>query len=46
MVITDTQSNIHHLAQIIQAVDDSAEAETEIRVFPLKCANPNMWPMS
>ena len=41
IVVTDTQSNIRHLAQIIQAVDNSAEAETEIRVFPLKHANPN-----
>ena len=41
IVVTDTQSNIRHLAEIIKAVDDSAEAETEIRVFPLKHANPN-----
>jgi len=40
IVITDTQSNIRHLANIIQAVDNSAEAETEIRVFPLKYASP------
>ena len=41
IVVTDTQSNIRHLAEIIQAVDNSAEAETEIRVFRLKYANPN-----
>ena len=40
IVVTDTQSNIRHLAEIIKAVDDSAEAETEIRVFPLKYASP------
>jgi len=40
IVITDTQANIHHLMQIIKAVDDSAEAETEIRVFPLHYASP------
>jgi type II secretory pathway component GspD/PulD (secretin) len=40
IVITDTQSNIRHLAEIIQAVDNSAEAETEIRVFRMKYANP------
>ncbi len=40
IVITDTQANIHHLVEIIKAVDDSAEAETEIRVFPLAHANP------
>ena len=41
IVITDTQSNIRHLAEIIKAVDDSAEAETEIRVFHLKHASPS-----
>jgi len=41
IVVTDTQANIHHLAEIIKAVDDSAEAETEIRVFRLEHANPN-----
>ena len=40
VVVTDTQSNIHHLAEIIQAVDNSAEAETQIRVFRLKYASP------
>ena len=41
IVVTDTQSNIKHLMQIIQAVDNSAEAETEIRVFRLRYANPS-----
>jgi general secretion pathway protein D len=41
IVVTDTQSNIRHLMQIIQAVDGSAEAETEIRVFRLHYANPS-----
>ena len=40
IVITDTQANIHHIAEIIKAVDDSAEAETEIQVFTLTNANP------
>jgi general secretion pathway protein D len=40
IVVTDTQSNIRHLAEIIKAVDDSAEGETEIRVFYMKYANP------
>jgi general secretion pathway protein D len=40
IVVTDTQSNIRHLMEIIQAIDNSAEAETEIRVFRLKYANP------
>jgi type II secretory pathway component GspD/PulD (secretin) len=41
IVITDTQSNIRHLTEIIKAIDSSAEMETVIRVFPLKHANPN-----
>jgi type II secretory pathway component GspD/PulD (secretin) len=41
IVITDTQENIRHLIEIIAAVDSSAAGETEIRVFPLKFANPN-----
>jgi general secretion pathway protein D len=40
IVITDTQSNIRHLVTIVKAIDDSAEAETEIRVFRLHYANP------
>jgi general secretion pathway protein D len=40
IVITDTQSNIRHIAEIIRAIDNSAEAETEIRVFHLKYASP------
>jgi len=40
IVITDTQSNIRHIVEIIQAIDSSAEAETEIRVFRLKYASP------
>lgn len=41
IVITDTQQNIHHLAEIISAIDQSAAGETEIRVFQLHYANPN-----
>ncbi|HUB87027.1 MAG TPA: secretin N-terminal domain-containing protein [Verrucomicrobiae bacterium] len=40
IVVTDTQANIRHLVEIIQAVDNSAETETEVRVFRLKYANP------
>ena len=40
IVITDTQSNIRHLAEIIKAIDSSAEGETEIRVFHLNHASP------
>jgi general secretion pathway protein D len=41
IVITDTQQNIHHLVEIISAIDQSAAGETEIQVFPLRYANPN-----
>ncbi|MGH7952749.1 MAG: secretin N-terminal domain-containing protein [Limisphaerales bacterium] len=41
VVITDTQANIRHLVEIIEAIDSSAQGETEIRVFPLKHANPS-----
>ena len=41
IVITDTQANIKHLAQIIQSIDNSAEMETEVQMFALKYANTN-----
>lgn len=41
IVMTDTQSNIRHLVEIIRAIDTSAQSETEIRVFRLKHANPS-----
>lgn len=41
IVMTDTQSNIRHLVEIIRAIDTSAQSETEIRVFKLKNANPS-----
>ena len=41
IVITDTQANIRHLCEIIKAIDSSAEASTEIRVFHLQHANPS-----
>ena len=41
IVITDTQQNIHHLAEIISDIDQSAAGETEIQVFHLQYANPN-----
>jgi len=40
IVMTDTQSNIRHMVEIIRAIDSSAEAETEIRVFHLTHASP------
>lgn len=41
ILLTDTQSHIRHLAKIIVAVDNSAETETEIRVFRMTFANPS-----
>ncbi|HEV2318790.1 MAG TPA: secretin N-terminal domain-containing protein [Verrucomicrobiae bacterium] len=41
IVVTDTEQNIHHLVEIISAIDQSAAGETEIQVFPLRYANPN-----
>lgn len=41
IVITDTQQNIHHIVEIISAIDQSAAGETEIQVFHLNYANPN-----
>ncbi len=40
IVVTDTQSNIRHLVEIIKAIDSSAEGETQIRVFHLEHASP------
>ena len=41
IALTDTQANIHHMVEIIKAIDSSAEDETQLRVFPLKYADPN-----
>jgi type II secretory pathway component GspD/PulD (secretin) len=40
IVVTDTQTNIRHLAEIIKAIDSSAEDVTEVRVFHLDHADP------
>lgn len=40
IVMTDTQSNIRRVAEIIQAIDQSAEDVTEVEVFRLKYADP------
>jgi len=40
IVVTDTQTNIRHLAEIIKAIDDSAEDMTELRVYHLKHHDP------
>jgi uncharacterized membrane protein YgcG len=41
IIITDTQANIRHLAEIIKSIDSSAQTETSVQVFALKFANPN-----
>ena len=41
IVITDTQENIRHLMEIIEAIDSSAAGENVIQVFNLKYANPS-----
>lgn len=40
IIITDTQANIHHLMEIIKAIDDSAEMETEVHTYVLHYASP------
>jgi general secretion pathway protein D len=40
IVMTDTQANIHKVAQIIHDIDTGAEEFTELRVFPLHNADP------
>ncbi len=40
IVVTDVQSNIRHLVEIIKAIDSSAEDVTEVRVWKLRSADP------
>ncbi len=40
IVITDTQANIHRVAEIIKAIDGGAESVSEVRVFHLQFADP------
>ncbi len=41
IIITDAQSNTRHLSEIIKSIDSSAQDVTEVRVFPLRYADPN-----
>jgi general secretion pathway protein D len=41
IVITDTQANIHKVAEIIRAIDAGAEDVTVVRVFRLNYADPS-----
>ncbi len=40
IVITDTQANIHRVAEVIKCIDGGAEDVTVVRVFRLKNSNP------
>jgi general secretion pathway protein D len=40
IVMTDTQANIHKVAEIIRDIDMGAEEFTELRVFPLHNSDP------
>lgn len=40
LVVTDTQINVHHIVEIVAALDTSIETVSAIRVFPLKNADP------
>jgi type II secretory pathway component GspD/PulD (secretin) len=40
IVITDTQANIHRIAEVIKAIDMGAEDVTVVRVFHLQHADP------
>jgi len=40
IVITDTQANIHKVAEIVKAIDAGAEDVTVVRVFKLNYADP------
>jgi general secretion pathway protein D len=41
IIITDTQANIHKVAEVIKAIDAGAEDVTVVRVFHLKHADPS-----
>jgi hypothetical protein len=40
IIVTDTQENIHHLVELVKAIDGSAEDVTEVKVFTLKYHDP------
>jgi general secretion pathway protein D len=41
IIITDTQANIHKVAEVIKAIDSGAEDMTLVKVFRLKYADPS-----
>ncbi len=40
IIVTDTQANIHHLVELVKAIDGSAEDVTEVRPFHLQYHDP------
>jgi len=40
LIVTDTQSNIRHIVELIAALDGSAGSVAAMKVFPLKNADP------
>lgn len=40
LVVTDTQSNIRHIVELVAALDGSAGSVSAMKVFPLKNADP------
>jgi type II secretory pathway component GspD/PulD (secretin) len=40
IIITDSEANIHRIAEIIHAIDSGAEDATDVRVFHLTYADP------
>ena len=40
IIVTDTQANIHHLAELVKAIDNSSEDVTIVRVFHLRFHDP------
>jgi type II secretory pathway component GspD/PulD (secretin) len=40
LVVTDTQMNVHHIVEIVAALDTSVETVSTTRVFQLKNADP------
>jgi type II secretory pathway component GspD/PulD (secretin) len=40
LVVTDTEINVHHIVEIVAALDTSIDSVSAIRVFPLRNADP------
>jgi type II secretory pathway component GspD/PulD (secretin) len=40
LVVTDTEMNVHHIVELVSALDTSIETTSTTQVFPLKNADP------